>query len=145
MNEDESKIYAALYDLVKEYEKTSEIDSRTEIFSRMNSVAAEQIDLNFLNDYWRSMSIEEFCEIHSIIPEKCENRSKDEIEAMLSKLLSCENGTDDLNYYIRKYEKAVEFCFKKNSGALADCFYEENINSVTELIEVLSKPDVIQL
>ncbi len=63
---------------------------------------------------------------------------------MLEKLIEARQDVHAFEYYLQKYENAIELYYKKNSGTLRLSFSENDV-SVKTLIKKLSKPDVIQL
>ena len=118
MNETEIQRKKSLLQLLKEYEETELKGEEERIFEEMNKISSIPIDQSFLEQYWSSVSADEFCTIHSVIPENGRNITDENVTGIIEILVQSAEDIDKSEYYMLKYEEAIEFYFKKNSGSL---------------------------
>lgn len=144
MNENENEIFIKLRELVEIYEN-AEGTKADNIYEEINKVAARSIDREFLDCYWNSMDLDEFCEHHSII-EFDENLESLEIEQLLIRLIEAKNDHKKLEYLINKYSNHIELHFKKNTGTILEHFFcNKNEVTLNTLLLELKSSDVIEL
>ncbi len=145
MNETEIQKKQTLLQLLKEYEKTEIEEDKGRLLDEMNKVSSIPVEQSFLDQYWSSMSADEFCTIHSVIPEHGRNITHSNITEIIELLVGCVDDIARSEYYLLKYEDAVEYFFKKNSGSLREILGEDDEPEVAKVISKMSKPDVINL
>lgn len=144
MNKEEQDVYSNLLTLVGEYEDSAE-EAKSALLLKINDIASSEVDKDFIDNYWASMSIEEFCEIHAIIREDIDHVSSVEIDKFIDTLIDKKNTPLEFPYFLFKYELAIEFFYKKNSGTVSNIFMRDESQSKEYVLNELKNSDVIIL
>jgi hypothetical protein len=145
MNKIENQRKQALLQLLDVYEKTELRVEKKRAFEQINKVSSIPVDQSFLEEYWSSMSADEFCTIHSVIPKRAENITDENVRGIIELMVQNADDIDKSEYYMLKYEEAIESYFKKNSGSLREILWEDEEPNVAKIIKELSRPEVISL
>ena len=127
MNNEELSIMSQLVILAKEYEENTGDIERPSIYEKMQKISPCGIDIDFLENYRKSMDLEEFCLIHSVQKENVKNITGENVRNILLIVLNSLDDSDLSEYFLLKYSDAIEYYYMKNSGALMESLYERNI------------------
>ncbi len=135
-NKTEREIFEKLMKLVSEYDKAEK--NKDQVFQKIQLVCPE-MDRGFLEEYWRSQGIEEFCSIHSV--QKAAPATDSESKSIIEQILKCvsEDNFECSEYLVEKYSDYYEVKYGCSTGTFRDVVFDESSQSVNDVISELRK------
>lgn len=128
-----------LKDLILNYENGTR--TTEEVLKEINKIANIEIDSYYLDNYWRSQSLEEFCRYLST--PSYEDISIIDDNLAMEMIKEIVDNVTDVQVFTRNSE-ALEKKYNKPSGTLSDLIFQEDLD-VVEILNRLKKDTVIRL
>lgn len=147
MNKHEQKNYIDLLKLVKEYEHAEkDLSLQKYLLEKVNDISNIKVEKSYIDNYWSGVSLEDFCFTLAIEREQPQIHEEKEIFHFINTIIEHTEDQKKFEYYLTKYENAVEFFFRQSSGKLRELIDElyENL-STNNLVNRLKDNNVIKL
>ncbi|MDP8161744.1 hypothetical protein QJU89_00755 [Pasteurella skyensis] len=127
-----------LFRLLEGYSEDLPQEKKEYILEQVNKVVAVHTDIDALDNYWCSMSLNEFCDSLAIQAIEVGTISEAEINEGLR--LIWETEPPEQIYYLEKYTKAIEDYYKRSEGTISDMLFwsnygEADINTVINALK----------
>ncbi|MDP8033039.1 hypothetical protein QJU43_01880 [Pasteurella atlantica] len=127
-----------LFHLLEDYSEDLPQEKKESILEQVNKIAVMHTDIDTLDNYWCSMSLDEFCDSLAIQPIEVGTISEAEINEGLR--LIWETEPPEQMYYLEKYTKVIEDYYKRSEGTISDMLFwsnysEEDINTVINALK----------
>jgi len=145
MNENELSIKHELIKLVSLYDETTSEEKKLVLYNKIAELANNNLDNDYLDNYYCSCSIEEFCTQLSIEIIQPNNHNKTEILNFIHTIFQHRNNIDSFDYYIEKFSLAIEYFYKKPQGTLREYIYHDDIDTIDAIINKLNEDTTIYL
>ncbi len=144
MNKQELLRSKKLFDLLENYSEDLSQKDKEIILKQVNNCSVIATDIYSLDNYWRSMDLEEFCDMLAIEPIEIDTINEDEVNEGLRLIWQAE--PQEQIYYLEKYSDVIENFYKRSKGTISnmifwsDEYFEADINTI---IDVLKSDDVV--
>ena len=133
MTETELQNFDKVISIVRSYE-ANELH-KNEAINLIVGIAACSHEDVYIDDYWRSVDIEDFVQGLVVEQSNPNELSDEDVKSIISEI----RDTEDLrrmDYLISKHSLAIELRYKKNSGVLGDRLFHSD-DTAEEIVEWL--------
>lgn len=144
MNERETRKFQKLVKLISSYSEDLSASEKEAALTKVNELAAYEIDIYELDTYWKSQSIEEFSTRLAIEIIQPATLNENQILKALNSICD-EEDVEILDYLLCKYSDAIEHHFQKSSGTLIDILNDEDDDTFDKIVAALNESDTICL
>ena len=121
MTDTELQKFDAVLALVESYE-AKDLEKRDAVKKIIGITGLSEADV-YIDDYWRSVDVEDFVQSLVIERSKPEELSDEDVRSIVYEIRSTEDFRR-MDYLITKHETAIELKFRKNSNLLGDKFHQ---------------------